>query len=115
MNSILTIHFVISGCMQMVVLMSFVFLMALGGVVLLGFMIVLTVSYFAEGRRGVKSLLLREGWLMAVDRWLNGVRKPLIRVRWPSITGERWEQVQGMSRSPFLKRGTFMVLFLNWC
>lgn len=76
---------------------------------------VMTVSHFCDGREGVKIILLREGWLMAVDRWLNSVSKPLISVRWPSISGERWEQVQGMLRSTFLKRGTFMVLFLNRC
>ncbi|MFK7776528.1 MAG: hypothetical protein QM501_00215 [Gimesia sp.] len=81
----------------------------------LSFLIALTVNYFAEGRGGVNALLMRDGWLMAVDRWLNGARKALISVRWPSISGERWEQVQGMLRSTFLKRGTFMVLFLNHC
>ncbi|MFK7777786.1 MAG: hypothetical protein QM501_06640, partial [Gimesia sp.] len=82
---------------------------------LFGFLITLTLNDFVERRGGVNTLLMRDEWLMAVDRWLNGVRKPLIRVRWSSIDGERWEQVQGMLRSTFLKRGTFMVLFLNWC
>ncbi|MFK7778770.1 MAG: hypothetical protein QM501_11750 [Gimesia sp.] len=91
------------------------FLLVLSDVVLVGFMIALTMNYFAEGRRDVNTLLLREGWLMTVDRWLNGGSKPLISVRWPSINGERWEQVQGMLRSTFLKRETFMVLFLNRC
>ncbi|MFK7777018.1 MAG: hypothetical protein QM501_02695, partial [Gimesia sp.] len=115
MICIFSIHFVVSGCMQMVAIMSFDFLLALGGVVLVEFLISLTVNYFAEGHRGVKPLLLREGWLKTVDRWLNGVSKPLISVRWASISGERWEQVQGMSRSTFLKRVTFIVLFLNRC
>ncbi|MFK7777495.1 MAG: hypothetical protein QM501_05170, partial [Gimesia sp.] len=70
---------------------------------------------FVEGRGGVNTLLMRDEWLKTVDRWLNGVPKPLIRVRWPSIGGGRWGLVQKMLRSIFLKRGTFMVWNLNWC
>ncbi|MFK7779403.1 MAG: hypothetical protein QM501_14965, partial [Gimesia sp.] len=101
--SILATHFLNSCCFYM------------EAVVLFGFLIDWTVKHFVEGRGGVNTLLVREEWLMAVDRWLNGDRKPLIRVRWPSILGERWGLVQEMLRSIFLKQGTFIVLFLNWC
>ncbi|MFK7778173.1 MAG: hypothetical protein QM501_08640 [Gimesia sp.] len=103
MNSLLTIHFEIPGCLQM------------GSIMLLGILIALSVNYFVERRGDVNTLLMRDAWLMAVDRWLNGVRKALISVRWPSIRGERCELNQGMLRSVFLKRGTFMVWNWNWC
>jgi len=82
-------------------------------VIFLVLVIGLTLNYFVDGRGGVKFLLLREGWLMGVDRWLNGVRKPSISDRRASITGDHWEQVQGMLNSSLLKQGTFMVLILN--
>jgi len=76
---------------------------------------VLTVCHFCDRREGVKFLLLREGWLMGVERWLNGVRNAAKRVRSVSISGDHREQVQGMLTSTFLKRGNFMVLILNGC
>ncbi|WP_298869335.1 hypothetical protein [uncultured Gimesia sp.] len=103
MISILTIHFLKSGCLHM------------GAVVFFGILIDLTVNDFVKGRGGVKIFLLRDELLKAVEWWLNGVRKPSISDRRPSITGERWGRVQEMLRSIFLKRGPFMVWNLNWC
>lgn len=94
---------------------SFAYLPTVARVISFRFLIALTMNDFVERRGGVKTLLVRDAWLIAVDGWLNGVRKALIRVRWPSIRDEHWGRVQGMLRSTFLKRGTFMVSNLNWC
>ena len=101
--SILAIHIFMSGCLHRETVVLFRFLFAL------------TVDDFVEGRGGVKIFLLRDGWLKADERWLNGVRNASTGDRRASISGERWGPIQKMLRSVFLKRGTFMVWNGNWC
>ena len=47
----------------------------------IGVLFVLIMKHFDEWHGGVNTLLVRDEWLMAVDGWLNDIRKPLIHVR----------------------------------
>ena len=76
---------------------------------------ILTEKYFVKRRGEVKIILLRDEWLIAVERWLKRVDTWFISDRRRSKTGDRWEPVQGTLNSTFLKRGTFIVLNLNGC
>ena len=71
------------------------------------------VADFLKRRGGVKFLLLFEGWLMRVDRWLKCDRKRLISGRRRSISGAHGERLQEMLNSTLLKRGPFMVFLLK--
>ena len=75
----------------------------------------LAVNDFPEGRGGVNTFLLRDGWLMSFDGWLIAGDTWLISVRTRSISGAHREGLQERLTSTLLKWGTFMVLVLNWC
>jgi len=73
-------------------------------------LISLIVKYFVEGCRGVKVLLWRDEWLMAVDRCLNGVRTRTKRVRNASIKYETLRASGEFSGEDFQNKGTFIVV-----
>ncbi|MCH9727360.1 MAG: hypothetical protein K0U86_20880 [Planctomycetes bacterium] len=76
-----------------------------------GFVLVvdLTVNDFVERRGDVNPLLVREPWLIAVDRWLNGGSNVSKRVRNASISYETLGTGGDLSGEDFQNRGTFMV------
>ncbi len=71
---------------------------------------VLTVVDFAEGRGGVKFILMFEGWLIAVDTWWNGGSNASKRVRYASISYETLRTDDILSGEDFQNRGTFTVV-----
>ena len=71
---------------------------------------ILTVNYFVDGRGGVKFILLRERWLIAVDRWLNGGSNAPKRGRWASIKYETFRTTYELSGEDFQNTGTFIVV-----
>ena len=66
--------------------------------------------YHAEGLVGVKFFLLREAWLKAADRWLNGGSNASKRVRTRSIKYETERTGADDSGEDFQNTGTFIVV-----
>jgi hypothetical protein len=81
----------------------------LSGEVLVVILCCLTGLYFRDGRGGDNTLLLREGWLKADERWLNGVRKRTKRGRNASIKYETLRISGDFSGEDFQNTGTFIV------
>jgi len=68
------------------------------------------VSYFADGRVGVKFILVRDGWLIAADMWLNGGSNAPKRGRKASIKYETLGTSFDFSGEDFQNTGTFIVV-----
>ena len=88
------------------------YLLSGAGVVLVALILMvtfLTVNDFVERRGDVNPLLVREPWLIAVDRWLNGGSNVSKRVRNASISYETLGTGGDLSGEDFQNRGTFMV------
>ncbi len=73
-------------------------------------LVALTVSHFAEGQLGVKIILLRNGWLMAVNTWLYGGSNASKRDLCASITYEILGIGGSFSGEDFQNKGTFIVV-----
>ncbi len=86
-------------CPDMLVLL-FLFLVVVG----------LTVNHFVERCQGVKILLLRDGWLIAVDTCSNSGSNASKRVRTASITYEILGTSEDMAGEDFQNIGTFVVV-----
>ncbi len=74
------------------------------------FLLVLTLEYFVEGRRGVNGLLLREAWLIAVDTCSNSGSYASKRDRNASIKYETMGAGDDFSGEEFQNIGTFIVV-----
>ncbi|MCH9790409.1 MAG: hypothetical protein K0U82_06285, partial [Planctomycetes bacterium] len=72
--------------------------------------VLLTVNDFVERHGGVKIILLREPWLIAVDRWLNSGSNASKRDRNASITYEILGTTEDIAGEDFQNRGTFIVV-----
>jgi len=71
---------------------------------------ILTVKYFVEGHRGVKSTLVFEGWLKVDERCSNGGSNAAKRGRYASIKYETLRTTYDFSGEDFQNTGTFMVV-----
>jgi len=59
---------------------------------------IFAVNYFVEGRGEVKFILLREGWLKAGERWLNGGSNASKRGRWASMGVDKVRDIENWFR-----------------
>ncbi|WP_298864945.1 hypothetical protein [uncultured Gimesia sp.] len=79
-------------------------------VVLLRFFMSLTVEHFAEGRVGVKFILLRDWWLIAVKLWLNVGLNMSKCDQNVSISYETMGTGAELTGKYFQNKGTFIVV-----
>ncbi|GEM_PF-1330455 len=89
------------------------YLLSGAGVVLVALILMvtfLTVNDFVERRGGVKIILLREGWLTAVERWLNSGSNASMRDRSVSISYETLGTGGNFSGEEFQNTVTFIVV-----